>query len=94
VDFKNIFKNIIASMFLAWLWLFLFILHFIFFSDQEPTNSLLKIFDKIIFWSCFLIYPYALPFSEPAFFWPFFLQFLFWWIFGLVMFKLYQKLSK
>jgi hypothetical protein len=84
-------KKVFESMFLAWIWLFLFILHFLFLSDAEPTNKFLIIFDKIMFFSCFLIYPYAMPFYATETFWPFFMQFVFWWIFGFVMLKVYQR---
>lgn len=89
---KLILKKILFSMSVAWVWLFLVILHIYVSSHFELAGSLYKVFNILVMLSCFLIYPYT---SSPQIvIWPFFMQFLFWWVFGLTMIWLYNRLKK
>jgi hypothetical protein len=90
---KTKLKNIFESMVLAWIWLFFLILHIIFFSDSEPTNIFTTVFDKIVMISCFLLYPFSMNYKLQNTPWPFFIQFAFWWLFGVFIIWLYGKLA-
>jgi hypothetical protein len=91
---KDRLKSVFESMIFAWIWLLLLVIHIIFFSNFEPSNIFLKIFDRFVMISCFLLYPFSMKYSLHSTVWPFFIQFLFWWIFGVFVFWLYKKLSK
>jgi len=90
---NQIVKSVFESMLLAWVWLLLLVIHIIFFSNAEPTNTLLIIFDKFVMATCFLLYPFSLDTSLQNTIWPFFIQFAFWWVFGAFIFWIYRKLK-
>lgn len=79
-------------MYLAWIWLFMTVLNILFVSEFNPENILVRIFDRIVLISSFLIYPFANVQEKSVL--PFFYQFLFWWIFGALMLALYYYLDK
>jgi hypothetical protein len=87
-------KRIVESMLFAWIWLFFLIIHIIFFSNEEPTNLFATIFDKLVMTSCFLLYPFSTNYSLQNTIWPFFIQFAFWWIFGVFIMWVYCKLAR
>ena len=92
MDIKKRFIQIFESMIVAWIWLFLVVIHIFVISQIESDSSLVKTFDFIIYISCFLIYPYV--YTAHLTVWPFMLQFVFWWFFGAGMIWLYRRLSR
>ena len=78
-------------MVVAWIWLFCLIINMIFLSGTD-SNILLKLFDKLVMISCFLVYPFAAEKEKTVY--PFLYQFLFWWLFGAAMIALYRFISK
>ena len=89
--FKSQFLKVFESMAVAWVWLFLVVIHIGFFSEGVPEGTTYEVFDKLIFMSCFLIYSHANEAYQSL--WPFFFQFMFWWLFGAAMMWIYRKLS-
>lgn len=90
---KEDFKKVFESMIFAWIWLLLLVIHIIFYSSSEPTNLLSTIFDRFVLATCFLLYPFSLNLKLQNTIWPFFIQFAFWWLFGVFVMWLYKKLS-
>ncbi len=93
---KGIVADFIQSMWLPVVWAGLLVIHIVMVSSDPEPSILFDIFDRLIMFSCFLLYPIqALQWEEwQNSYLPFAMQFLFWWLISYGALILYRYLKR
>jgi hypothetical protein len=87
-------KQIFFLLHLAWVWLFLFVLHVFVVEYLAWQNFFAIALSKVVYFSCFLLFPVGEALEDIRIFWLLFiLQFSFWSLISLVNSFIYKKFN-